>query len=49
MWGGLKKSEKNSGSVFLGDIKHSRSSSKIVEVKVQTLVNNWRNHPFIVD
>ena len=41
----LKKSEKNSHSVLLGDIKHLRSGSQIEEV--QTLVNNWRNHPHI--
>ena len=41
----LKKSEKNSRSVLLGDSKHSRSGSRIEKGEVQTLVNNWRNHP----
>ena len=41
----LKKSKKNSLSVLLGDSKQSRSGSQIEEGEVQTLVNNWRNHP----
>ena len=42
----LKKSEKIH-VVLLGDSKHSRSDSQIEEGEVQTLINNWRNHPYI--
>ena len=42
----LKKSEKIH-VVFLGDSKHSRSGSQIEDGEVQTLVNNWWNHPYI--
>ena len=37
---------KNSRSVLLGDSNHSRSGSQIEKGEVQTLFNNWRNHPY---
>ena len=43
----LKKSKKKSRSVLLGNSKYSRSGSQIEEGIVQTLFNNWRNHPYI--
>ena len=44
----LKKFEKNLRIVLLGDSKHSQSGSQIKEGEVQTLLNNWRNHPYIL-
>ena len=42
----LKKFEKKSRSVLLGDSEQSRSGSQIEEGEVETLVNNCRNHPY---
>ena len=44
----LKKSEKiHIVFFYVGDSKHSRSGSQIDEGEVQTLFNNWRNHPYV--
>ena len=42
----LKRIWEYSLSVLLGDSKNSWSGSQVEEGEVQTLVNNWRNHPY---